>query len=177
MTTLYAHAAHVPIVVLTCFQLFLEEEREREMEQLYEDGLADNYNREDEAIGSGAPDAETTQTPEATNVSKQTTETLMAGEKLIEALELADAEREAFAAYEEAKSKVSETAAAKIPAPTKNAVLAAYDMEPDEYVLMTIEKIHNSALMDALLVLPFSRVLSLMVYLAEWARKVANLSL
>lgn len=99
----------------------------------------------------------------------------MAGERVMEALDLADAEREAFAAYEEAKSKLSEAEAAKVPAPTKNAILVAYDMEPDEYVLMTIEKIHNSALMDALLVLPFSKALSLMVYLTEWARKVAFL--
>lgn len=97
----------------------------------------------------------------------------MAGERVMEALELADAEREAFAAYEEASAKMSESEAAKAPRPTKNAVLQAYEMEPDEYVLMTIEKIHPSALMDALLVLPFSKVLSLMVYLTEWARKVS----
>ena len=66
-------------------QLFLEEERERELEQLYETGLVESMNRSDEAVGSGAPDVEgaAEQQAEATSVSKQTTETLMSGERVM----------------------------------------------------------------------------------------------
>lgn len=99
----------------------------------------------------------------------------MAGERIMEALELADAEREVFAAYEDAKAKLPAHEAERLQPPPRNTVLAAYDKEPDQYVLMVIEKIHGSALMDALLVLPFRKVLSLMVYLNEWARKVRRL--
>lgn len=160
-----------------CLQLFLEEERELELERLYENGVVETLNHRDEQIGSGAADAENTgltlaPTAEATSVSKQTAETLTAGEKVIEALELADAERATLAAYEEAKSKLSPADAAKLPPPQRNALLAALDMEPEDYVLVTIEKISNTALLDALLVLPFAQVLSMMAYLDEWARAV-----
>lgn len=106
-------------------------------------------------------------------MTKQTAETLTAGEKIIEALELADAERAALAEYEDAKSKLPPSEAAKLPPPQPNAMLAALGMEPEEYVLDTIEKISNTALLDALLVLPFGHVLSMMVYLDEWVRAVS----
>lgn len=113
---------------------------------------------------------------EATGVHKQTTETLMAGEKIIEALDLADAERTAFGLWEADKANLSAAEAAKLPPPQRNTVLSAYDAEPEEWVLRVVEKIPNAALLDALLVLPFGKVMSLMHYLDEWARKVSVFS-
>ncbi len=145
------------------------------MERLYEGGIADTLNREDAPIGSGAPDADpsstTTAGAEATSVHKQTTETLMAGEKIMEALELADGEIETFREYEEAKAKggLSE----QIAPPPRNQVLAAYDMGPEEYVLHVVQRIPGTALWDALLVLPFGKVVSLMGYLNYWAQRVS----
>ena len=75
------------------------------MEALYESGIADTLNREDAPIGSGVEGAEPTTTEEATGVTKQTTETLMAGERIMEALDLADSELAVFREYEEAKAK------------------------------------------------------------------------
>ncbi|KIL70155.1 hypothetical protein M378DRAFT_117072 [Amanita muscaria Koide BX008] len=155
--------------------LFLEEERERELEAVYESGIADSLNRNDAPIGSGAgegvaPIDNAAQT-EATSVSKQTTETLMAGEKIIEALDLADNERNAFADYNQAMSKLSENDAMKLQPPPRNPVLAAYDLEPEAYVLRVVEKVPSTALHDALLVLPFQKVISLMNYLNIWAQK------
>lgn len=154
----------------------MEEERERELEQLYESGLVESMNRSDEVIGFGAPDAEATaqQQAEATSVSKQTSETLMAGERVIEAIEIADSERAVQAEFLEAKAKLPPSDADKLQPPPKNAVLAAYETEPDEYVRNVIERIHGNALMDALLVLPFNKVMSLMVYLNEWAKKACD---
>lgn len=134
--------------------------------------------RSDEAIGSGVPDAVGTiqsGVEEATGVSKQTTETLIAGERIMEALDLADAETAAQKAHEEAKTKLSGHDREKLPQPPRNAILAAHDMEPDQYVLSVVEKISHTALLDALLVLPFDKVLSLMVYLSTWAKNVGLL--
>jgi U3 small nucleolar RNA-associated protein 12 len=159
-------------------QLFLEEEREREMEMLYETGIAETLNREDAAIGSGAPGVDggpAVAAAEATGVNKQTTETLMAGEKIIEALDLADGELVTFREYEEAKAKggLSE----QIAPPPRNQILAAYDLSPEEYVLQVVQRIPSTALYDALLVLPFNKVVSLMSYLNYWAERVSVVAL
>lgn len=133
-------------------QLFLEEERERDLEALYESNIADSMNRTDQSVD--AQDGNAT-AGDAIAVEKQTTDTLMAGERIVEALDLADAER-----------------AQSADAP-RNPVLAALDKGPEEYVLHVVEKVSSTALHDALLVLPFGKVLSLMVYLDEWAQRVS----
>ncbi|KAJ3573882.1 hypothetical protein NP233_g2154 [Leucocoprinus birnbaumii] len=159
--------------------LFLEEERERELEQIYEAGIADAMNREDAPIGSGVEDGLTPSTTQAevTAVSKQTTETLMAGERIIEALELADTERATFRGYEEAMAKLSEDDPMRLQPPARNPVLAAYDLEPEAYVLRIVEKVQSATLHDALLVLPFGKIVSLMYYLTAWAQKGWNIPL
>ncbi|KAF9534814.1 WD-repeat-containing protein [Crepidotus variabilis] len=158
--------------------LFLEEERERDMEQLYEKGIADAMNRVDAPIGSGADGVPVNTTDnEVGAVQKQTTETLMAGERIMEALDLADKEREIFAEYEEAMSHLSGNDAMRLQPPPRNAVLAAYDLEPEAWILRVVEKVPSTALQDALLVLPFGKVVSLMVYLDIWAQKGWNITL
>lgn len=109
---------------------------------------------------------------EATTVNKQTSDTLMAGEKIMEALEIADADRKVMADYEQAISRLAPQEAANVVPPTKNPVLAAYELDGPMYVLKVVRQIHTTALNDALLVLPFSKVVSLMHYLNEWAIKV-----
>ena len=94
----------------------------------------------------------------------------MAGERIIEALDLADAEIETFREYEEAKRKGG--LAGTVAPPPRNPVLAAYDVEPEEWVLRVVEKVPGTALYDALLVLPFGKVVSLMRYLNVWAQRV-----
>lgn len=154
--------------------MFLEEERERDLEQLYESGLADTLNREDLPIGSGDPTSEVPAQAETTNVSKQTTETLMAGERISEALELADREVEARHAYEKAKEGLSEEQLVAIQPPPKDPLLVAQNLEPEAWVLRVVEGVQSAALHDALLVLPFSKVISLMVYLNLWAQRVST---
>lgn len=141
---------------------------------MYENGIADTLNRIDAPIGSGTEGGviNSVSEAEAAAVTKQTTETLMAGERIMEALDLADTERETMREYEEAMARLSETDAMRMQPPAKNPVLAAYDLEPEAYVLRVVEKVPNTALTDALLVLPFGKVVSLMVYLNIWAQKV-----
>ncbi|KAH8106121.1 WD-repeat-containing protein [Cristinia sonorae] len=156
--------------------LFIEEERERDLERLYETGIADTLNREDAPIGSGVEGATVDTTgAEVTAVSKQTTETLMAGERIIEAIDLAETEINAFREYEEAQAGGG--LAAQIAPPPRNPVLAAYEKEPEEYVLMVVERVSSTALYDALLVLPFGKVVSLMKFLSYWAEREWNLIL
>lgn len=138
---------------------------------MYEGGIADALNAPATAIGGGEADSGQANA-EATAVTKQTTETLMAGERIIEALDLADNERAAFKEYEEEKSRMSADDAIKLQPPPRNPVLAAYDIEPEAWVLRVVEKVQSTALQDALLVLPFGKVISLMGYLNIWAQRV-----
>lgn len=153
--------------------LFLEEEREKEMEAMYESGIADNLNREDGIIGSGADGAQngdiSNDLAETTMVQKHTMETLMAGEKIIEAIEVADGEAEGQKKYSEALEKLPPSERGKIGPPPRNPVLVALDLEPETHVLRTVERVHASALYDALLVIPFSKVSSLFHYMDVWA--------
>jgi hypothetical protein len=136
-------------------KLFLEEERERELEELYDANLADNLNREDG------------EQPEADSVQKQTSETLMAGEKIMEALELADADRAAIKEWQAAGADPGAQ-------PSRNPeLLARGNLAADEYVLQVLQKIPAAGMEDALLVLPFQQVVSLLEYLDEWARAVS----
>ena len=154
-------------------KLFLEEEREKELERLYESGIADSLNRVDATIGSGVEDRPMNGASETelATVTKQTSETLMAGERIMEALDLADTERETFREYEESMARFSENDVMKLQPPPRNPILAAYGLEPEAWVLRVVEKVPSTALHDALLVLPFGNVVSLMVYLNIWAQK------
>lgn len=131
-------------------------------------------NRENGAIGSGAEDglAPHSSQVEVTAVSKQTTETLTAGEHIMEALDLADTERATVQEHEEAMAKLSEDDPMRLQPPARNPVLAVYDLGPEAYVLRIVERVQSAALHDALLVLPFEKVVSLMYYLTAWAEKV-----
>lgn len=163
--------------------LFLDEERERELERMFESSANTRDNDDDRrAIGSlaeGAADADAegdeaqAQAGEATAVSKSTTETLMAGERLIEALDIAQADLEA---QEQAKSAASLVAAGAVAAPTRHPVLAAA-FKPDEeidahtFVLKTVQRIAPAHLDDALLVLPLHDVVRLLSHVDVWVQR------
>ena len=98
----------------------------------------------------------------------------MAGERISEALELADGELEAQHAYEKAKEGLSDEQLSAIQPPPKSPLLVAQNLEPEAWVLRVVEGVQSAALHDALLVLPFSKVISLMVYLNLWAQRVST---
>lgn len=159
--------------------LFLEEEREREMERAFES--AGQSTRDDErAIGELAdgadPDAAATagaSGPEATAVSKSTRETMMAGERLVEALETADADiaaRTASRAAGQAEPAYHALITAEFESSHSRSTVDE-DISAQKYVLRVVEKILPAQLDDALLVLPFDKVVSLLTYLDYWARK------
>ncbi|OBZ89555.1 WD repeat-containing protein 3 [Choanephora cucurbitarum] len=138
-------------------QLFLEEEREKELEELYENTLVSQLEKTD-VNGNEM---------EIDSAGKQTMETLKAGERLIEAIDIGDEEKNGWLAYENAKSK-------GLPGqpPQRHAILMAMgDIEPDRYVLDVLKKIKANDLEEALMILPFSKVMSLFSYIESWAKK------
>ncbi|SAL94956.1 hypothetical protein [Absidia glauca] len=143
-------------------QLFLEEEREKELEQVYESTLVSQMEK-----------ADVNDNMEVDAAGIQTMETLKAGERIMEAIDIGDEERKGWEDYETAKSK-------GLPAvpPTRNTILVAMgDVTPDRYVLDVIQKIKANDLEESLLVLPFSKVMSLLAYIEMWAKKNWNIIL
>ncbi|KAF3911011.1 Beta-TrCP [Arthrobotrys entomopaga] len=148
-------------------QIFLEEEREKELEELYESNLTQSL--EETHINDGE------EGPESTRAGKQTMETLMDGERIIEALDLAIADLNAISEYE-AKKAANPTAT--IPKPERSIVFRAFDdVSAEKYVFDTVSKIKPSHLQDALLVLPFDKVVDLFRILEIWAKNEWNMPL
>ncbi|KAJ2402394.1 beta transducin [Coemansia sp. RSA 2559] len=146
--------------------LFLEEERERELEEMYDRGLEESLDHPEQLGGEDRDGLEETE-----RAGKATMETLKAGERIMEALDLADDERRKWEAHEEQKRKMPHLALAP---PESNPILHFESISPEAYVLRTIERVRAADLEDALLVLPFSRVLSLMTYINIWAQREWN---
>ncbi|KAJ1736895.1 beta transducin [Coemansia sp. Benny D160-2] len=146
--------------------LFLEEERERELEEMYDRGLEEGLDRSG-LVGNDDED----RVEETDRAGKATMETLKAGERIMEALDLADEEMRKWDAYEEQKRKMPHIA--PVP-PETNPILQFERISHEAYVLRTIERVRAAELDDALLVLPFSRVLSLMTYIDIWAQRGWN---
>ncbi|CAB4425009.1 unnamed protein product [Rhizophagus irregularis] len=144
--------------------LFLEEEREKELEELYESTLTTSMEKttlEDNAV-------------EVSSAGKQTMETLKAGERIMEALDIADENTASWATYNELKERGKDPG----PPPKSNPILVALgNLTGDQYVLRVIEKVKSTELEEALLVLPFTKVISLLRYLDLWAKKEINITL
>ncbi|KAK4034005.1 hypothetical protein C8A01DRAFT_39523 [Parachaetomium inaequale] len=145
-------------------QIFLEEEREKELEELYEATLTTSLEQD--------PD-EQDQDREVAAASKQTVETLMAGERIAEALELGMADLNTLREWHAARQSNP-----SIAPPQRNPIFIALgNITAETYVLTTLQKIKASALHDALLVLPFASVPMLFTFLNLFASREMNVPL
>ncbi|KAI5951059.1 DIP2 [Candida jiufengensis] len=160
-----SHDHSIRLWSATSDQVFLEEEREKEMDELYENKLLDQIEG-DEPSKNDDEDDENMESSAVERVGKQTMETLKAGEKLMEALDIGIEDLEATRAYE-AQLKISKST----PKPTPNAILLAFNVTGPQHVLNTLTKIKPSQLDDALLVLPFSYCLKLLQMIEIWTTK------
>ncbi|KAK4629458.1 hypothetical protein CLAFUW4_08391 [Fulvia fulva] len=139
--------------------IFLEEERERELEEMYESTLAQNIDRD---LQDGDE-----QDAEVAAASKQTITTLIHGEKIIEALEVGITDLHLMRAYE--RDKVHNP---KLAVPQdRNPIFQYSNMSAEQHVLQTLRKVPSPALNDALLVIPFSTLPTLFTFLAVLLQK------
>lgn len=145
-------------------QIFLEEEREKEIEELYESTLTTSLEQD--------PDAQD-EDREVAAASKQTVETLMAGERIAEALELGTTDLNAVREWEELKRSNPNVAP-----PQRNPIFIALgNISAEQYVMNVLQKIKAAALQDALLVLPFASVPMLFTFLNLFAKRSMNMPL
>ncbi|KAF2468207.1 WD40 repeat-like protein [Lindgomyces ingoldianus] len=159
-----AHDKSIRIWSRTDEPIFLEEERERELEGLYETTLATSL--EDD----GQVDEHST---EAVAASKQTISTLTAGERIGEALELGLTDLELVRDWEAQKLSKPNLAP-----PQRNPLfLALGNISAERHVLKTLAKIPAAQLHDALLVLPFSALPALFTFIAIWVQRQWNVTL
>ncbi|KAL5621503.1 hypothetical protein BROUX41_006403 [Berkeleyomyces rouxiae] len=146
-------------------QIFLEEEREKEIEELYESTLTTSLEKD--------PEAEGEQDAEVGAATKQTVETLMAGERITEALEMGMEDLMLFKQWEDAK-----LADPRAPPPQRNMVyLALGNISAEQHVLNILQKIKAAALPDALLVLPFATLPAMFTFLDLFAQRGMNIPL
>ena len=159
-----SHDKSIRIWQQTDEQIFLEEEREKELEELYEQTLTTSL-EQDEELGDDKG--------EVVAAGKQTTETLMAGERIAEALEIGMEDLEIVSEWEKRK-----TVQPNIAPPQRNLTFMAFgNISAERHVLNVIEKIKAAALQDALLVLTFDRVVALFTFINLWAQKKWNVPL
>ncbi|KAH3318457.1 hypothetical protein KXW17_009791 [Aspergillus fumigatus] len=159
-----SHDKSIRIWQQTDEQLFLEEEREKELEEMYDNTLTASLEQDEDADGEKA---------EAVDAGKQTTETLMAGEKIMEALDLGMADLEVMRQWRAVKASQPNAAP-----PARNPLyMALGNISAEQHVLSVVQKVPAAALQDALLVLPFSKVPALFTFLNIWANRGWNIPL
>lgn len=147
--------------------LFLEEEREKEMEEAYDNTLTASLEQDEEG--------EDGEKAEAVDAGKQTTGTLMAGEKIMEALDLGMEDLELVREWRQVQAQNPKAAAHP---PDRNPLyLALGNISAEQHVLNTVQKVPAAALQDALLVLPFSKLPALFTFLNIWAEREWNVPL
>ncbi|AOA62930.1 Small subunit (SSU) processome component [Komagataella phaffii CBS 7435] len=159
-------------------EVFIQEEREKEMDEQYEETLLASLEEDEDSLAKRKEEID-----EVTGVTKQTMESLKAGEKLMEALDLGTKELDAQEEYEQtlAAFQLKKTLNQPIK-PTPNTILVVKKMTPAEYVLSIVLAIKASQLEDALLVLPFSYTIKLFRFIQIWtdsengSKNIVNLS-
>ncbi|ELR03168.1 hypothetical protein VC83_04828 [Pseudogymnoascus destructans] len=156
-----SHDKSIRVWEQTDEQIFLEEEKDKELEELYESTLTTFLEKD------GDDD------DEAGDTGKQTIETLMAGEKIVEALELGVADHELMEEYKLEKAANPNTA----PPPRNPLYLALANISAEQHVMTVLQRIKAAALQDALLVLPFSILPLLFTFLNIFTERSMNIPL
>ncbi|KAE9381738.1 WD40 repeat-like protein [Stipitochalara longipes BDJ] len=158
-----SHDKSIRIWDQTDEQIFLEEEKERELEELYENTLATSLDQDEDKQNEAEVGA----------VSKQTIETFTAGERIAEALEIGTADLDIMRSWEVARSTQP-----NIAPPTRNPLFIALGgISAETHVLTVLQGIKAAALQDALLVLPFAAIPPLFTFLNLFATKSMNIQL
>ncbi|EIW66132.1 hypothetical protein TREMEDRAFT_72445 [Tremella mesenterica DSM 1558] len=182
-----SHDKSIRIWEKTDEPLFLEEEREKELEQMYDTNLVDSLNPRVEKEGG----------EEVEGVGKQTNESLIDGEKIVEALEVAERERKGLEEWrvenglatnsndpssitvqstsvvgDQSKVITDENGEVKnlTEKPTRPTELESANMSGGQYVYKVVKGVKTAGMEDALVGLSFGSAMSLLRYLNEWAK-------
>ncbi|KAG0039532.1 hypothetical protein BGZ82_007766 [Podila clonocystis] len=157
-------------------QVFLEEEREQELDDLYEATLTASFEKtgmvdhgEGENVGAPA----TSNGDELASAGKQTMDTLKSGERIMEALEIADQEINAWKEYNAGVAR-GERGLSK---PQRSPLLISMRQTPEQHVWNELQRVRPAELDEALLVLPFSAVTSLLNWLDIFVQREYNINL
>lgn len=135
-------------------QFFLEEEKEKRLEEKFEADL--DYTSENKY----APKEEIPEEGAVALAGKKTEETLTATDLIIERLDIAEAEDKRIAEHQEEKNNIN------IAAFQANPLMNG--LSPSDYVLSAFSNVHSNDLEQTLMALPFSDALKLISYLKEW---------
>ncbi|XP_046574753.1 LOW QUALITY PROTEIN: WD repeat-containing protein 3-like [Haliotis rubra] len=129
--------------------LVLEDEREMEREQEFEEAISNEM----EAVVPGET------TTEVALAGKKTAETVKAAERLMEAIEVYKEESANIQLHKDECRKTGK----ELAPPQLNPLIMAYGVtSPTRYLLEVIKRIKSSELEEALLVLPFNYVMDLL---------------
>jgi U3 small nucleolar RNA-associated protein 12 len=159
-----SHDKSIRVWNLTDEPIFLEEEREKEMEELYEQTLTTSLENDDDENGDE---------DRVVAASKQTVSTLTAGEKIMEALELGLEDLDTVREWE-----IQKAANPNMAPPSRDPLfLALGNISAERHVLNTLAKIPAAQLQDALLILPFSSLPALFIFIGIWVEKQWNITL
>lgn len=145
--------------------VFLDEERERQLEEMFDkvDGREENtadvlLTANKAADGDLNDDDEEVEKPQSEAAVKQSILSVSAGDRVMEAIEMADRESKEIAQFKRVKD---EKGSATYRAP--NPML--FGMDPPGYVLWVLRSVKSVDLEASLLVLPLNHVERLMHYL------------
>lgn len=152
--------------------LFLEEEREKELEEMYDQTLAANLER-DQADEFAAAEADG-ETVEVAAPTKQTATTMTASEKITEALNMCTEDLDVVREHER---QIATNPSGKHAKPQRHPLLAMRDVSAEAHLLSVFSSIPSSALHDALLLLSFSQLPALFVFFSIWLQKEMNIPL
>lgn len=149
---------------------FVEEEKEKRLESLFE---ADLERPEQAPLGAGQVGEEGA----SAAAGRKSLETVSAADAIVDALDLAAAEDERLkeVAEAEARRKRSGDASAPGPRPTANPLLLG--LTPSDYVLRAVSQVRGAELEQALLMVPFTDALRLLGYLSSWLRRGGRVEL
>ena len=167
-----SHDKSIRIWAQTDEQIFLEEEREKELEDLYESTLIANLESDERNTASADANGNS---DTVVDPSKQTAQTLMAGEKITEALILGMEDLQVMADHN--ATLLAANGNTEVAPPQRNPILtiAHNNIPASAYVLSVFEKIPAAALQDALLVLSFTQLPALFTFLSLWAEEGRNI--
>ncbi|XP_024037499.1 uncharacterized protein LOC102607925 isoform X2 [Citrus sinensis] len=133
---------------------FIEEEKEKRLEELFEsdldNALESRYEPKEELPEEGA----------VAVAGKKTQETITATDSIIEALDTAEEELERIAINEEEKMRGKVT--------QFQSDMRMLGLSPSDYVLRAVSTVNTNDLEQTLLALPFSDALKLLSYLKDW---------